>query len=88
MSTEKTTIDPNDIIAILLDGKHVKYPIKFDAEEGWVEMQIPVQVEDLIAVESGQSLDIKENEETAEFYWKTVRKQGKVELIYAQDAKR
>ena len=84
--TKKTT-NTNDIIAVFLDGKHVKYPITFDAKEGWVEMQVPVKLENSTTVKSGQKLILEEDEETAEFYWQTVRKQGTVELIYAEDIK-
>ena len=41
-STTKTELEK--ITAIFLDGKVVKYPVRFDEAEGWVEMQIPVQV--------------------------------------------
>ena len=84
--TKKTT-NTDDVIAVLLDGKHVRYPVAFNASEGWVEMQIPVKLENSTTVESGQDLTLEEDEETAEFHWQTVRKQGTVELVYDEDVK-
>ena len=76
--TVKTELEK--IIAIFLDGKVVKYPVRFDESEGWVEMQVPVQITDGVTLKSGEPVT---SEDDAEFYWQTVRKEGEVKVLYA-----
>jgi len=76
--TVKTELEK--IIAIFLDGKVVKYPVRFDEAEGWVEMQIPVQMTEGVTLKSGEAVT---SEDDAEFYWQVVRKEGEVKVLYA-----
>ncbi|MAG39571.1 hypothetical protein CMI41_01205 [Candidatus Pacearchaeota archaeon] len=79
---KKTTkIESKDIIAVLLDGKLVKCPIEFSEEEGWVDMEIPVQTNDGVNFESGKT--INEEQGLSLFDWKTIRMEGTVEVVYA-----
>jgi len=74
--TEITKIDLEKIAAIFLDEKVVKFPIKFNETEGWVDMQVPV------IPKTNTSVSL-ENPDIDQFYWQTVRKEGKVRILYA-----
>ena len=78
-STTKTELEK--ITAIFLDGKVVKYPVRFDEAEGWVEMQIPVQVTDPVTLKSGEA--VIDSEVSSEFHWEVIRKEGEVKVLYA-----
>jgi len=78
-STTKTELEK--ITAIFLDGKVVKYPVRFDEAEGWVEMQIPVQITDAVTLKTGEA--VIDSEDTSEFHWEVIRKEGEVKVLYA-----
>ena len=80
--TETTKTESQKIIAILLDEKVVKYPVDFNEKEGWVEMQIPVQLSEGVTFKSGGRAT-SEEQDIAQFHWQTVRKEGKVKVIYS-----
>jgi len=77
----KTQQTERKIIAVLLDEKLVKYPISFDEKEGWVEMEIPVQLSEGVTFKSGDS--VNKEQDISQFHWKTVRKEGAVKIIYS-----
>ena len=70
------------ITAIFLDEKVVKYPVSFSEKEGWVEMQIPVQMSEGVTFKAGGKAS-EEEQDIAQFHWQTVRKEGKVRVLYA-----
>ena len=71
-----------EIVGILLDGKHVKFPLDFSVEEGWVLFEIPRFPKNQNSVQSGQSFNIEESEEQ-EVQWETKKQFGKVEFLYS-----
>ena len=84
MKEVKTTNFEN-ITAIFLNGKAVRYPVSFNKDEGWVEMQVPVQLSEGVVHKNGGNIT-SEEPDVAQFHWQTVRKEGKVEVMYAENA--
>jgi hypothetical protein len=82
MTKNTTQTEIEKIAAIFLDGRAVKYPVSFNEEEGWVEMQVPVQMSEGVAFKSGGNAS-DEEQDIAQFHWQTVRKEGKVKVLYA-----
>lgn len=80
--TETTKTELEEIAAIFLDEKVVRYPVSFNEEEGWVEMQVPVQMSEGVTFKSGERA-VSEEQDIAQFHWQTVRKEGKVRVLYA-----
>ncbi len=66
--TETTKTELEKIIAIFLDEKVVKYPVDFNEKEGWVEMQIPVQMSEGVTFKSGERA-VSEEQDVAQFHW-------------------
>ena len=80
-----------EIRAILLNGKHVKFPLDYDVKEGWVEFEIlkPTGTDSLI--KAGESVDIEKNQILHEYRirlnnqepnWERRKEFGIVEVIY------
>ena len=77
------TNNQKEIKAILLNGRHVKFPIDYNIEEGWVEFEVlkPTKTDSLI--EAGKSVDIEKiNVNSQEPTWQLKKEFGEVELIY------
>ena len=77
------TNNSKEITAILLNGKHVKFPIDYNIKEGWVEFEVlkPAKINSLI--EAGQSIDIKNSDDSQEPIWERKKEFGRVELVYS-----
>jgi hypothetical protein len=81
--TTETKLDKIDLI--LLDNKVVKYPVSFNENEGWVEMKIPVQMSEGVTYKTGDLISA-EDPDINQFHWETVRREGKVKIVYSDSS--
>lgn len=72
------------VVAVLVDGKRVAMPLEADDVEGWCIAVKPVQPN---VVHEITEVDTKEDNpmDAAEAEWDTVKLEGKVEIILAED---
>ena len=75
-----------DIHVVILDGRRVTMAVEFDTDEGWVDVLLPKTdpVKEKL-IEAGK----KTTEEipTPSLEWETVRRFGKVEVIFHDSPK-
>ena len=71
------------VSAVLLNGKHVKFPIAWDVDQGWVEFEIPIQINATVLT-SGQATSFSDDNDFDQIRWERKKEYGDIHLIYSK----